>query len=188
MKTSLYSISGASTPLSYPLSKSILWLSGEILNRVNTPAGTLFSATNYILPEIIENLLEARSAAKKDNNPYLSQAIKILMNSFYGVLGAKDAGFFRRNSHLPSPKQASTSLKPQSAISPHLLHNKVIYGDTDSLFVLLGPGFEKKPTRTQIPLNRDYLVLSEHLKETFNVNSSSSSSIRTIFAISLCLL
>ncbi|NLP02152.1 MAG: DNA polymerase II [Fibrobacter sp.] len=141
-------------------------------DRVNTPAGTSFSATNYILPEIIENLLDARSAAKKDNNPYLSQAIKILMNSFYGVLGAKGCRFF-------SPELASTITKTGQYIFKTTVSHissstpcKVIYGDTDSLFVLLGPGFEKEADQIGSSLSTEITSwLSEHLKETFNVNS-----------------
>ena len=49
--------------------------------------GARFSKTEYILPDIIKELWQARDKAKQDNNKALSQAIKIIMNSFYGVLG-----------------------------------------------------------------------------------------------------
>ena len=49
--------------------------------------GARFSKTEYILPDIIEELWQARDKAKLDKNKALSQAIKIIMNSFYGVLG-----------------------------------------------------------------------------------------------------
>ena len=49
--------------------------------------GATFSKKDNILPDIIEKLWKARDNAKKNNNKPLSQAIKIIMNSFYGVLG-----------------------------------------------------------------------------------------------------
>ncbi len=52
-----------------------------------------------ILPALIETLHEARSRAMADNEA-LSRAIKILMNSFYGVLGTPGCRFF--DSRLPT--------------------------------------------------------------------------------------
>ena len=49
--------------------------------------GASFHKSDHILPQIIENLWAARDQAKRDSNAALSQAIKIIMNSFYGVLG-----------------------------------------------------------------------------------------------------
>lgn len=55
------------------------------VNPLVTPVGLIFSRTQHILPEKIRELLDKRSKAKAQNNNNLSQAIKILMNSFYGV-------------------------------------------------------------------------------------------------------
>ena len=98
-----------------------------------------FAREANILPELIETLWAARDAAKRDKNAALSQAIKILMNSFYGVLGTPGCRFF-------SPKLASSiTLRGHEIIerSREWLEEKghrVIYGDTDSVFVLLGEG------------------------------------------------
>ena len=94
------------------------------------------------------------------------------MNSFYGVLGAKGCRFF-------SPELASTITKTGQYIFKTTVSHissstpcKVIYGDTDSLFVLLGPGFEKEADQIGSSLSTEITSwLSEHLKETFNVNS-----------------
>jgi DNA polymerase-2 len=56
--------------------------------------GASFSKDTHILPELIEHLWNARDRAKRANNDALSRAIKIIMNSFYGVLGTTACRFF----------------------------------------------------------------------------------------------
>jgi len=56
--------------------------------------GAFFSRNKSLLPGIIDELWQARDQAKRDNNQSLSQAIKIIMNSFYGVLGSQGCRFF----------------------------------------------------------------------------------------------
>ncbi len=100
--------------------------------------GACFSREENILPEIIATLWKQRDAAKRANNQALSQAIKILMNSFYGVLGSSGCRFY-------NPQLASSITRRGHHIitrSRDWLEDAgypVIYGDTDSLFVLLGP-------------------------------------------------
>ncbi|MCP5080258.1 MAG: DNA polymerase II, partial [Alphaproteobacteria bacterium] len=97
-----------------------------------------FSREQHILPGLIDELWKARDEAKRDHNAPLSQAIKIIMNSFYGVLGSNGCRFY-------SPQLASSITRrgheiiTQSRDRIEELGHKVIYGDTDSLFVLLGP-------------------------------------------------
>src|SRR5690606_24572643 len=54
----------------------------------------VFSKHHHLLPDIIRQLWEARDEAKQQANQPLSQAIKIIMNSFYGVLGTPLCRFF----------------------------------------------------------------------------------------------
>lgn len=96
-----------------------------------------FSRTEYILPELIEKLWAARDKAKSDKNFVLAQAIKIIMNSFYGVLGTVGCRFF--DSRLVS----SITKRGHKIIieSKNFIESQgyqVIYGDTDSVFVLIG--------------------------------------------------
>jgi DNA polymerase-2 len=99
--------------------------------------GASFSRENYILPDIIKQLWDERDKAKIDNNQPLSQAIKIIMNSFYGVLGSSGCRFF-------DPRVASSiTLRGHEIIqqSRSWIQEQgydVIYGDTDSVFVWLG--------------------------------------------------
>ena len=99
--------------------------------------GGKFSRKKALLPEIIEKLWDARDQAKRDNNAALSQAIKIMMNSFYGVLGTLGCRFF--DTRLVSSitrRGHDIILKSKAFIEQRGF--RVIYGDTDSLFVLIG--------------------------------------------------
>ncbi|MCL4218515.1 MAG: DNA polymerase II, partial [Candidatus Hydrogenedentes bacterium] len=102
--------------------------------------GASFSRESAILPEIIEELWQARDKAKKDNNKPLSQAIKILMNSFYGVLGTPGCRFYS-NGLASSITRRGQKIIKQSREIIEQEGRQVIYGDTDSLIILLGPGY-----------------------------------------------
>ncbi|MDZ7841577.1 MAG: DNA polymerase II [Gammaproteobacteria bacterium] len=98
--------------------------------------GAAFSRTDSILPSIIEELWQRRDKAKQEGNQPLAQAVKILMNSFYGVLGTDGCRFY-------DPKLGSSITRRGQEIiqtSRQWIEEqgfRVIYGDTDSLFVLL---------------------------------------------------
>ncbi len=101
--------------------------------------GARFSRTTHILPGLIESLWAARDEAKKKSDAALSRAIKILMNSFYGVLGTPACRFY-------DPRLASSitrrghEILQRSRAQIEARGLSVLYGDTDSLFVLLGAG------------------------------------------------
>jgi DNA polymerase-2 len=105
-----------------------------------------FSRTESILPGIIKELWLKRDEAKRQNNRSLSQAVKIIMNSFYGVLGSSGCRFF-------DPRLASSITRRGHEIIQRSRDyieqqgHRVIYGDTDSVFVLLGPGYTEDRAR-----------------------------------------
>ncbi len=98
--------------------------------------GASFSRQEYLLPSIIEELWSARDTARQENNGAMSQAIKIIMNSFYGVLGTTGCRFY-------DPRLVSSITMRGHEIlqkTRDLIEDKgysVIYGDTDSVFVWL---------------------------------------------------
>lgn len=98
--------------------------------------GARFSRDLFLLPTIIADLWVARDEAKRHHNGSLSQAIKIIMNSFYGVLGSTGCRFF-------NPKLVSSiTMRGHEIIlkTRDLIEEKgyaVIYGDTDSVFIWL---------------------------------------------------
>ncbi len=96
--------------------------------------GATFAREGHILPGLIECLWKARDEAKARKDAAGSRAVKILMNSFYGVLGSGGCRFF-------DPRLASSITRRGHEIirrSRELIEDRglqVIYGDTDSLFV-----------------------------------------------------
>ena len=110
------------------------WVDGE---QVEGFIGAQFSKEHSILPDLIESLWAAREKAKQENDQALSYAIKIIMNSFYGVLGSSGCRFY-------DPKLATSITKRGHELitrSQTFIESKgydVIYGDTDSVFVLVG--------------------------------------------------
>jgi len=105
-------------------------------NPIKGYDGGQFSRVEFILPELIETLWKARDRAKADDNAVLSQAIKIIMNSFYGVLGTLGCRFF--DSRLVSSiTKRGHEIIIESKEYIESRGYRVIYGDTDSVFVLL---------------------------------------------------
>ena len=104
--------------------------------------GATFSKTENILPDIIQQLWQARDRAKQEDNAALSQAIKIIMNSFYGVLGTP--GCRLHDSRLTSSitkRSHEIIVKTVEIIEEE--GYTVIYGDTDSVFVYLQKAYPK---------------------------------------------
>ncbi|MCP4552859.1 MAG: DNA polymerase II [Bacteroidetes bacterium] len=106
------------------------------IDTLNTPVGISFSRTEHVLPEYITELMANREQAKQDNDPHLSQAIKILMNSFYGVMGTPGSRFY--NNVLPSAITGTGQWILKNT-RDYLEQDgyDVLYGDTDSVFVCL---------------------------------------------------
>lgn len=98
--------------------------------------GGTFAREGHILPEIIRTLWEARDQAKREKNAAMSQAIKIMMNSFYGVLGTSGCRFFDHRLVSSITKRGHDIIWKARAFIEKTGF-EVIYGDTDSLFVLL---------------------------------------------------
>lgn len=99
--------------------------------------GAYFSRTQHFLPNIIESLWLERDKAKLQKNAALSQAIKIIMNSFYGILGSTGCRFFDPRLAGSITKRSHEILKITSQWI-ECEGYQVIYGDTDSIFVSIG--------------------------------------------------
>ena len=109
-----------------------LWEPGE--SPLPGEDGAKFAREGAILPELIETLHEARSVAIEAKNEPLSRAIKILMNSFYGVLGTPGCRFF--DARLPTSITRRGHAVIERARTFFIDRGlSVLYGDTDSLFV-----------------------------------------------------
>ncbi len=99
--------------------------------------GGHFSRDKHFLPGIITSLWQQRDEAKREKDAARSQALKIIMNSFYGVLGSGGCRFY--DTRLASSiTMRGHEIMQQTARWIEDQGYKVIYGDTDSTFVLLG--------------------------------------------------
>ncbi|CUA92716.1 DNA polymerase elongation subunit (family B) [Comamonas thiooxydans] len=108
--------------------------SSELL--IKGPRGTLFSREKHCLPEIVTTLWQARDEAKRTRNEPLSQALKLVMNSFAGVLGASECRFFNPDLISAITLRGHEMVK----LTRDLVEERgyeVIYGDTDSIFIWL---------------------------------------------------
>ncbi|MEJ8852308.1 DNA polymerase II [Variovorax rhizosphaerae] len=104
---------------------------------VKGPQGTTFSRTRHCLAEIVTTLSFARDEAKRVRNEPLSQALKLLMNSFAGVLGASECRFFDPRLVSAVTLRGHEMMKLTREFVERRGY-QAIYGDTDSTFVWLG--------------------------------------------------
>ncbi|HEY4369447.1 MAG TPA: DNA polymerase II [Steroidobacteraceae bacterium] len=103
---------------------------------IRTPGGA-FRREPAILPRMLDDLFPRREAAKQAGDNVASNAIKILMNSFYGVLGTPACRFYNpalANSITGTGREVLLWSKQWFEAAGF----KVLYGDTDSLFVQSG--------------------------------------------------
>jgi DNA polymerase-2 len=120
-------------PLGYLSDSSETSQSPDAQECIELP-GASFRREPGILPAMLEALFPQREAAKRSGDDVASQAIKILMNSFYGVLGTPACRF-----HNPDIANAITGqgrfLLQWSKDWFERCGYEVLYGDTDSVFV-----------------------------------------------------
>ena len=138
------------------------------LVRLADDAG--FKRQPAILPAILDELFPQREAAKRNGDAVASQAIKILMNSFYGVLGTPACRF-----HNVAIANAITGM------GRHLLQwskrwfeargFEVLYGDTDSVFVRSGLADDEARTVGPVLAQDLNAAIAEYIDGTWQVQS-----------------
>jgi len=105
-------------------------------DAIEAPNGARFSREEAILPAIIERFMASREHARQRGERHADQAIKIMMNAFFGVLGAASCRFFD-----PDVANAITSFGQQTLHWTREAFEAsevgVLYGDTDSVFIQL---------------------------------------------------
>ncbi|MFO0572917.1 MAG: DNA polymerase II [Polyangia bacterium] len=135
------------------------------------PSGARFRREPAILPGILDALFPRREEAKRRGDTIASHAIKILMNSLYGVFGTPACRFFDAdiaNAITGFGREILCFTKARFEQAGY----RVLYGDTDSLFVLAGTDDEAAAARlgdALLPeLNR---AISQHVSERWHVES-----------------
>jgi DNA polymerase-2 len=98
--------------------------------------GSVFKNQDGILPAIIQDVWKKRDEAKKRKDPpYVIHALKIIMNSFYGVLGNPSCRFFNKKLSNAITYTAEEIIK-LTAKKVEEMGYAVIYSDTDSIFTV----------------------------------------------------
>jgi len=128
---------------------------------IEAPNGAKFARCPAILPGLLDGLAPLRRAARKAGDEVKSQAVKILMNSFYGVLGTSACRFA-----APGLANAITGFGREILLWTKArfeeLGYEVLYGDTDSLFVASGAADPEDAAACARELERE---INETLRE-----------------------
>ncbi|WAH56056.1 DNA polymerase II [Pseudomonas silvicola] len=135
--------------------------------------GARFSRDRHCLPAIVQSVWQGREAAKAEGNAALSQALKIIMNAFYGVLGSSGCRFF-------DPRLASSitlrghQIMQRTRQLVEAQGYEVIYGDTDSTFVWLkrAHGQQEAADIGRALVNHVNVFWREHLLAEYGVQSA----------------
>ncbi len=137
---------------------------------VETPNHEYFRNSEGILPEIIKRLHIAREKAKKEKNELASYAIKTTMNSFWGVLASPNCRYFNLNMANAITGFARWIIQT-TAKKIEEKGYKVIYSDTDSVFIETNLEKEKANQlgkELQAHINAFY---ADYVKQNYNRKS-----------------
>ncbi len=147
---------------------------GKEAQPIVAPNGAAFARERSVLPEVLDRFTASRAAALKEGDDVAAYAYKIIMNSFYGVLGTDNCRFA-----TPALAGSITSFG-QALLQWTRSHfeacgAKVLYGDTDSLFV--EASLPEAVTSTEAVRRGKALAvganeaLARHVRETYKVES-----------------
>ncbi len=147
----------------------------EQLSLQQTVPGFLdghFAREGHILPALIRQLWLQRDEARASHNEPLSQAIKIIMNSFYGVLGTPGCRFF--DARLASSiTRRGHQILGRTRDYIEAAGHRVIYGDTDSVFVWIQEALtDAQAVEAGRRLERDLNIWwNETIRDEFDLKS-----------------
>ncbi len=140
-------------------------------DAIRTVDDTAFAAQAGILPAMLDTLFPQRAEAKARGDGVASQAIKILMNSFYGVLGTPACRFY--NPHIANAITSQGRYFLSWSRDWFAARGyEVLYGDTDSVFVASGLD-DSEAAHSQIGdiINAFNTDIATHIRERFGVES-----------------
>ncbi len=138
---------------------------------VESPNKAYFENKDGILPEIIKDLWKSRDKARKQKNELARYAIKILMNSFFGVMANptcrySDLKIANAITHFGQKliKQTADKIKDSGY--------DVIYSDTDSVFVNTKETSEAKAEQIGKKLEKEINEFyKKHIKKEYKRDS-----------------
>ena len=152
-----------------------------------TPSGAAFrrgasGGPAGIFPELVANLGQERADARKAGDERRAYAIKILMNSMYGVLGTSASRLFSPVVANAIPIAGQYVIRAAArSVAKH--GYRVLYGDTDSIFVDMN---EAEPERAQERAEHLRTLISADLAEVlradFDVESFLDLALQKVYA------
>jgi DNA polymerase-2 len=132
---------------------------------LEAPNGARFARSGGILPGVVERFWAARAAARERGDLHAAQAIKIMQNALFGVLGATACRFFDADVANAITGFGQQTLRwTRDAFAEQGV--RVLYGDTDSVFVEVASREEVEPLRQRAEariaqrIEREYRVES----------------------------
>ena len=140
-------------------------------SAIESPNNAYFKNTNGILPEIIARLHEEREKAKREKKELASYAIKVIMNSMFGVLANPNCRFFNLKMANAITHFGQFIIKLTAKEIESQFKTKVIYMDTDSCFIETSLPKEKANQlgkQIQEHINNFY---KKYIKENYNRTS-----------------
>ncbi|MEK6850669.1 MAG: DNA polymerase II [Nanoarchaeota archaeon] len=140
-------------------------------NAIKSPNGAYFKNSDGILPEIIKKLHFAREQAKKEKRELSNYAIKIIMNSFWGVLASPNCRYFNFDMASAITNFARFIIQHTAQEIESQFKVKVIYQDTDSCFIasnLSEKEAEKLGKEIESYINNYY---KKYVKDNYNRDS-----------------
>jgi DNA polymerase-2 len=136
---------------------------------IATPAG-FFRREPAILPRMLDELFPRREAARQRGDAVATHAIKILMNSFYGVLGTPACRFYN-----PALANSITGCGREILLWSKRWFERagfrVLYGDTDSLFVQSAVDRDTASAQGRDIAAALTADLARHVQDTWRVHS-----------------
>ena len=152
---------------------------GEEAEVIRAPNGARFRRQRGILSELLDDLFASRAQAQEEGDAVAGNAIKLLMNSFYGVLGTPSCRFHDHrlaNAITGFGKHFLLWAKEWMEAQGGL---RVLYGDTDSLFVAADEAdAAAQGERLAEELTED---LARYIAETWRVESALQMEFETLF-------
>lgn len=141
-------------------------------NPINAPNDASFSRDHGILPRILDGLTAEKDKATEQEAWVTRSAVKILMNSMYGVLASPNCRFYSEALANAITSFGHTLLKHTRSVLEERGYT-VIYGDTDSIFINLGVENGEKARDQGVDLARS---INDHyetyLHDNYDVQSN----------------
>ncbi len=146
------------------------------------PNGAHLSREDTILSHILERLMNRRDEAKKHGDRHTDQAIKIMMNSMFGIFAAPACRFFS-----PDLANAITTFGQQTlAWTCESFEGEgmsVIYGDTDSVFIQLPEGdASSAKALAQEMRSRVAQSISDRIRREYDVQAQLDLELEKVFS------